>query len=351
MCLKSNMKMDDAKSSGVARVTYVVPVYNTEAFISRCVISLMEQTYYNIDFVFVDNASTDKSLDVLRQVITEYPSRRSDVRIITNRENKGSATARNQGLDAAVGDYVMFADSDDYVEADYVESLVAEAEKNDADIVYCNYYETYEKSGDKLINQNCGTDSIGCICSMLTGKMHGSTCNKLYRRKFLLQTSQWFIDGADLYEDVSWNLRLMAFKPKVAFLQKAFYYYVRYNSGSITQSVVTPAFNRVRYMQRIKNIDMACKFLDAKGLMKIGDVSRKSSEWKLMTKNDLIQDDIYSLKRWIVTFPEADKEIWTCNGLSINYRLLLTWLHFRWIGVYELQKKLLIKLNNLLKVI
>lgn len=87
----------------------------------------MEQTYPNIDYVFVDNASKDKSLDVLRQVVAKYPKRHPDVTIIINKENKGSATARNQGLDASKGDFVMFADSDDYVDADYVETLVVEA--------------------------------------------------------------------------------------------------------------------------------------------------------------------------------------------------------------------------------
>ena len=89
-----------ARMIGMARVTYVVPVYNTEAFVRRCDVSLMEQTYPNIDYVFVDNVSKDKSLDVLRQVVAKYPKRHSDVTIIIKKENKGSATARNQGLDA-----------------------------------------------------------------------------------------------------------------------------------------------------------------------------------------------------------------------------------------------------------
>ena len=334
---------------GLARVTYVVPVYNTEAFVRRCAVSLMEQTYPNIDYVFVDNASKDKSLDVLRQVVAKYPKRHSDVTIIINKENKGSATARNQGLDASEGDFVMFAYSDDYVDVDYVETLVAEAEKNNSDIVYCNYYETYEKSGDKLINQDCGIDPIGCICSMLTGDMHGSPCNKLFRRKFLLQTSQRFVDGADLYEDVSWNLRLMSFNPRLSYLPKSFYHYVRYNSGSITQSVATAAFNRSRCLQRIRNIDVACRFLGKKGLMGNREINTKSKLWKLMAKNDLIQDNVYSLKRWMVTFSEADDEIWNCKTFSLNYRLLLTWLHLHCVIMYRLHKNLLKVIAKLVK--
>ena len=78
---------------GMARVTYVVPVYNTEAFVRRCDVSLMEQTYPNIDYVFVDNASKDKSLDVLRQVVAKYPKRHSDVTILFVGHETGTCKA------------------------------------------------------------------------------------------------------------------------------------------------------------------------------------------------------------------------------------------------------------------
>lgn len=330
--------MIDQYNKPMAQVSYIVPIFNTEKFIGRCVRSLMEQTYPNIDYIFVDNGSTDGGVDILREAIAHYHNRQSRVKIIENGLNRGSATARNQGLDVADGDYVMFADSDDYVNSDYVESMVAEAERTIADIVYCNYYETYEKNGDKFVNQDCGIEPIGCICSMFTGKMHGSTWNKLYRKRFLMYAGQKFVDGADLFEDVGWNVRLMACKPILAYVPKAFYHYVKFNPHSIIQSMMDSAYSRSRCLQRIKNVDVACKYMEGKGLMDIDKIRKGSGRWKLLAKNDLITDNVYSLKRWMVTFPEADGEIWHCNQLTLNLRLLLTWLHLHLVFLYRFQK-------------
>lgn len=332
--------MMDQNHKKVARVSYIVPVFNTEKFIGRCVRSLMDQTYSNIDYIFVDNASMDDSVAILREVIARYPSRQSRVKIIENRINRGSATARNQGLDAAEGDYVMFADSDDYVNSDYVEAMVSEAERTEADIVYCDFFESYEE-GDRLIKQDFGVGPMDCICSMLSRAMHGSTWNKNFRRQFLLQAGQKFVDGADLFEDVGWNVRLMACKPVLAYVPKAFYHYVKYNPHSIIQSMSDSSYSRSRCLQRIKNVDVACRFLEDKSMMSIEKIRKNSRQWKLLAKNDLIINNLYSLKRWMVTFPEADSEIWRCKQLTLNLRLLLTWLHFRLVCLYRLQKMIL----------
>lgn len=297
----------------------------------------MDQTYPNVDYIFVDNASTDGSVAILREVIARYPNRQPRVKIIENSINLGSATARNQGLDAAVGDYVMFADSDDYVDSDYVEVMVAEAERTGADIAYCDFFETYEDD-DRLMRQDFGVDSIECACSMLSRAMHGSTCNKNFLRKFLLHAGQKFVDGADLFEDVGWNVRLMACNPKLAYVPKAFYHYVKYNPHSIIQSMSDSSYSRSRCLQRIKNVDVACRFLEDKSMMSIEKIRKNSRQWKLLAKNDLIINNLYSLKRWMVTFPEADSEIWRCKQLTLNLRLLLTWLHFRLVCLYRLQK-------------
>ena len=247
------------------------------------------QTYPNIDYIFVDNGSTDGSVDILRETVSHYTDRQSRVKIIENGINRGAATARNQGIDVSTGDYVMFADSDDYVNFDYVESLVAEAERTNADIVYCDFFESYE-DGDRRIKQDLGVNPMECICSMLNRTMHGSTWNKNFRRKFLLYAGQRFVDGADLFEDVGWNVRLMACKPKLAYVPKAFYHYVKFNPHSIIQSMMDSAYSRSRCLQRIKNVDVACKLMEAKGLMNIQKIRKNSRQWKLLAKNDLIID-------------------------------------------------------------
>lgn len=319
-------------------VSYIIPVYNAGPYIERCVRSLMEQSYENIEYIFIDDCSTDRSSDVLRRTIAEYPQRKARTKIIYHDKRRGSATSRNDGLDAATGEYVMFADSDDYVDSDYVEAMVSKAEEEDLDIVYCDFYETYA-SGDKLMRQDYGTDPVKCSCSMLSRAMHGSACNKNFRRKFLLHAEQRFVDGADLFEDVGWNVRLMACSPRVGYIPRAFYHYVKYNGSSIIASMTDKAHSRIRCLQRIKNVDVTCRFLTERGLMK-GELRRAAHIWMLMAKNDLITTDNYSLLRWIVTFPEADDAIWHCRQITLNLKLLLTWLHLHWMVMYHLQKRL-----------
>ena len=318
-------------------VSYIIPIYNVSAYIEKSVRSLLEQSYSNIEYIFINDCSSDDSEIKLRRIIEEFPERRNKIKVITNEQNLGSATTRNIGLDMARGEYVMFTDSDDWISCDYVESMVHKIESGNDDIVYCDYFESYDNN-EKLINQNYGIDNVECIRSMLGGGMHGSTCNKIYRRSFLLKSKQRFVERADLFEDVSWNIRLFACTPKISYIPKAFYHYVQYNSNSIIKSMASSEKKRSRAMQRIENVRVACDYLTILGFEE--KLGKEMKEWKLMAKNDLIdEEDNSSLHSWIKTFPEADSAIIKCNKITWNYKLLLKYLHYRLIWLYKFQKK------------
>lgn len=324
-------------------VSYIIPVYNVSAYIERCAKSLFTQTYGDIEFIFINDCSTDDSEVKLRKVIELFPNVQCRVKIISNKTNLGSATTRNIGLSNTVGDYVMFADSDDWISCDYVESMVHKIESGSDDIVYCDYFESYDNN-EKLINQDYGVDNVECIRAMLGGGMHGSTCNKIYRRSFLFKSKQRFVEGADLFEDVSWNIRLFACTTKISYIPKAFYHYVQYNSNSIIKSMASSEKKRDRAMQRIENVRVACDYLIALGFEE--KLGKEMREWKLMAKNDLIDDkDDSSLRSWIKTFPEADTAIIKCNKITWNYKFLLLLLHYKLLWVYNLQKSIMRKLK------
>ena len=324
-------------------VSYIIPIYNVSGYIEKSVGSLLEQSYSNIEYIFINDCSSDDSEIKLRRIIEEFPERRNKIKVITNEQNLGSATTRNIGLDMSRGKYVMFADSDDWISCDYVESMVHKIESEDDDIVYCDYFESYDNN-EKLINQNYGIDNIECIRSMLEGGLHGSTCNKIYRRSFLLKSKQRFVRGADLFEDVSWNIRLFACTTKISYIPKAFYHYVQYNSNSIIKSMASSEKKRSRAMQRIENVRVACDYLIALGFEE--KLSKEMKEWKLMAKNDLIdEEDDSSLRSWIKTFPEADTAIIKCNKITWNYKFLLLLLHYKLLWVYNLQRSIMRKLK------
>ena len=319
-------------------VSYIIPVYNVSTYIERCAKSLFTQTYGDIAFIFINDCSTDDSEVKLRKVIELFPNVQCRVKIISNKTNLGSATTRNIGLSNATGDYVMFADSDDWVESNYVESMVNTIEASEKDIVYCDYYESF-KDQDKYVKQDYGEEHLECICSMLTRAMHGSTCNKIFRRKILLQSNLTFVDGADLFEDVGWNVRLFAYTNRIGYLPLAFYHYIQYNDNSIIKSMSSAVFSRKRALQRIENVRVACEYLTSLGLESRLSIGMK--EWKLMAKNDLIDEkDDSSLQTWVETFPEADSAILACNKITWKYKLLLICLHYRVYWFYHLLQKI-----------
>ena len=116
-------------------VSILVPVYGVEKYMERCTVSLMEQTYRELEYVFVDDCSPDGSVEVLRKVVARYPERAGMVRIVRHERNQGLAAARNTALENASGKYVMHVDSDDYIDVRTVEKAMERMRAEDADVV------------------------------------------------------------------------------------------------------------------------------------------------------------------------------------------------------------------------
>ena len=109
------------------KVSVIVPIYNVEQYIEKCVRSLMEQTLVNIEFIFVNDCTPDDSMTVLRRVLKDYPARESQVTILEHKENRGVAAVRKKGMEVAIGEYIIHCDSDDWVEKNMYEKLLEKA--------------------------------------------------------------------------------------------------------------------------------------------------------------------------------------------------------------------------------
>lgn len=108
-------------------VSVIVPIYGVEPYIEKCARSLFEQSLENMEFIFVNDCTPDKSVEILRQVIEDYPRRYLQIQIIEHEENRGLAMARNSGLLIAKGEYIIHCDSDDWVELDMYEEMYEKA--------------------------------------------------------------------------------------------------------------------------------------------------------------------------------------------------------------------------------
>jgi|GEM_PF-1451425 len=213
----------------MVKVSVIAPFYGVEKYIWQCAQSLLEQTYSNIEFIFVDDGSKDGSADVLDSVIKKYPER--DVKII-KKENGGLPQARLTGLRASSGEYVLNVDSDDFVEKDMVEALVEKAIKTGADLVYCDFFSdkpdgTSTIKGDK--DYSCGKEYSS---DMLCYKAWGYVWNKLIRRSLL--SENLFYPTIGMHEDMVLMCQVLPKAKSVAKVARPLYHYRRSSGGTIS---------------------------------------------------------------------------------------------------------------------
>ena len=212
-------------------VSVIVPVYGVEQYIERCARSLFEQTFDDIEYIFIDDCTKDSSIEILQSVIDEYPNRISQVKILHHETNKGLPQARRTGVLAASGEYLINFDSDDWVDVNTIEVLYNRALEDAAAIVICDIYtsdgenHTLFKCGDEGLEK---WDFFEKMCQM---KFSWSTCNKLIRRTLFADVVFPVRNNA---EDMALILQLMAKADKISYVPQAFYYYY-INPYSITQ--------------------------------------------------------------------------------------------------------------------
>ena len=161
-------------------VSIIVPIYNVEKFIEKCAITLMEQDYQNIEYIFVNDCTPDNSMQVLSDTLAKYPNRKDDIKIINNAQNSRASITRKNGLDIANGEYILFIDSDDWVELNMVSSMLKKAKETDADIVCCDYFLNFKNKEIYMINLNTN-DAFQAIKDILSLKSYASMCNKLVK--------------------------------------------------------------------------------------------------------------------------------------------------------------------------
>lgn len=215
------------QADNMYKVSVIVLIYKVEKYIERCARSLFCQTMQDIEYIFVNDCTPDHSIQVLQSVIDEYPQRKSDIKIISHEKNMGSGAARNTGLEAAGGEYVIYCDGDDWVDPDMYEKLYIKAREDNADIVMCDYYE--EKRGKRIrYNQNPFRYKGNIVEQMLVGKLHSSVWGALVRKSLYEDNHIQFPVGISMWEDLCTSVRLHCFAHRVSYVEEAFYHYAIY---------------------------------------------------------------------------------------------------------------------------
>lgn len=216
-------------------VSLIIPIYNVEGYIIDSLRSALNQTFKSIEYILVDDCGSDRSMNIVRELLSKHP-RKKDVFIYAHNKNLGLSAARNTGLEKAHGEYVYFMDSDDEITEDCIEKLYQAIRDSDADWVMGNIelQGTSSQHIKKMPEQQIEGKEI--LSSYLKQEWLEAAWNKLLCRTFLIENELTFVSGL-LHEDVLWAYHLAKVSEKVKFIQdKSYIYKVR--EGSITSSKV-----------------------------------------------------------------------------------------------------------------
>ena len=257
------------------KVSIVIPVYNTEQYLIKCLESICNQTLKEIEIIIVNDGSPDHS----QEIINQY--RKRDIRIKSIvQENAGLGEARNAGMMVSTGEYIAFVDSDDWVELNMYQIMLNTMEENSADIAICNTVKVFADGSiakkapmlPHLITPSDVTSPKVQFDYFIGAGYGASACNKLYRKKFLLNNRLRFEKNNEIFaEDMLFNLMCLLDKPLITVMEDYLYNYYIHNN-SIIQSYKPKLAERMinlneRFEIRIKNRGLEAEFEELSAMM------------------------------------------------------------------------------------
>lgn len=307
------------------KVSVIIPFFKVAPYIERCATALMEQTLQDVEFLFVDDASPDESRQILEGVLAKYPQR--DARIITHPVNKGLPAARNTGLAEAKGDYIYHCDSDDWPEVTMLQKMYDAARAADADIVYCDFYLSFETGERYMKNPAFSTADDLLRKGFLAGSTKYNVWNKMIRRSLYEKTGILFPAGHGMGEDMT-VIMLATEADKVAYVPEALYHYVKLNMNAFSNTFSQRHLDDIRF-----NAGRTLACLQEKGISE-QDIALFKLNIKLPF---LLSGDKGQYKLWKGWYPEADRYAMANPNLPFRTRLV-QWLagkrQFWAVGLY-----------------
>lgn len=240
------------------KVSIIIPVYNSESTLKRCIESVINQTYKNIEILIINDGSKDKSLNIMN----EYKNKDERI-IVINQKNKGLSGARNTGVNNATGDYITFIDSDDYIKPNLVKDTIKIFEEYECDVVRNNYELSYENGKTKLRNEmyeenriiNIEEKKEELIQNILLGKVQSYSWLLTIKREILDKNNLKFDEDIFFMEDIVFIIRLIFCIKNIYFVREPNYFYYQSNENSLTKDTK-------KYVKNINNILVMKKRLE-----------------------------------------------------------------------------------------
>ncbi|MFQ2665210.1 glycosyltransferase family 2 protein [Aeromonas caviae] len=316
------------------KISVIVPVYNTELYIEKALVSLMGQTLDDIQIIIIDDGSKDNSLFIIEEVIARYPERNGQV-ILISRENRGVAETRAQGMELAKGDYIIHLDSDDWAENDWLETLYNKAVSSDADVTICDFFvECLNKT--LVANEHVSSNGQNCVKKLLVGDISNSSCNKLVRANLFREHEITFHSKYDMGEDFFVTFLVFMNAKKVVHINKPLYHYNRLNENSLTKSYSIKALDDL-----VSIVDLTELYLNKANAIEL--YANELDVFKLGVKLQFalhFHNDIERIKLAFNLYPDTNRLIFRSKfkTLKLVYVMRICHLLFLYKKTYQLWK-------------
>jgi len=226
------------------KVSIVLPVYNVEKYLDRCINSIINQSYKNLELIIVNDGSTDAS----KYICDYYKNKDTRIKVI-DQDNSGVSAARNSGIELASGEYIQFVDADDYLEKQMTEKLISSI-KMDTQLVICGYKTISRDSNGIRYKKNTVYDNktysrdefISELGNLFYKKLLNTTWNKLYENEIIKRYNICFPENVNMGEDLLFNLDYLNHCKKINLINESLYNYIDYNYNSITSKYINNFF-------------------------------------------------------------------------------------------------------------
>lgn len=321
-------------------VTVIVPVYNVSAYIGKCARSLFEQTLENLEILFVDDCSSDNSVEIIRKIVSEYPEKKKLTRIIHMPANIGQAGVRLRGIIEAKGRYVIHLDGDDWIDRDYYQSMYDAAVESHADIVIGDEVMEYASHTVPKNNEPLPSDGKQ-ILRLWYRNTVGLFChNKLVKRTLYTDNGILPWSGLNMWEDNGLFARLFYYARKVVQTHGPVYHYNRTNVRAMTAG-----YGEKQVDQMIAVAEHLAVFFQSKP--DAHEFEKTVYAFKYLAKLNLISDSFANYRRFKSLFPESDSIVSELdrNAFTVKGRIRFHIVRFGFAPVFIL----LFKIKNILK--
>ena len=292
-------------------VSILIPIYNVEKYLGKCLDSVFSQTYKNVEFVFVDDCSTDNSYNVLISSIKQNNIPEYKYTIVSHKQNEGIAVSRADCIANAQGEYVQFVDSDDWIEPDMTETLVEATKSSQIDLVGCYFIKDFlsgkQTRHSENYSQSCAENMVLCINYDISTVLW----------KMLIRRSRFsyfkITPHVDIVEDYIISVKLYFYANSFAVVDKYMYHYVQYNEGRVSFQTLRSITNHIKGVKEVE------EFLKTKELI-TPNISNLFNLRKFNIKSNFLTKNMFDIQAYRTTFPEADKA-WRQIDYSRNEKI------------------------------